>query len=168
MEFDFFNYYLKGKGNFNAGEATIFVTGSNEWKTFNAWPPKELNKQTWWLNKDHELLLQKAKTEGKDEYVSDPANPVPYIDKRSDDRINEYMGADKVLLQNVVMCCIIQVIVLQNDITLLGPITANLSVSLSNTDADFIVKVIDVLPDNNQTQQTGSCRSIAWKIPQQF
>ncbi len=46
MEFDFFNYYLKGEGDFNAGEATIFVTGSNEWKTFNAWPPKELNKQT--------------------------------------------------------------------------------------------------------------------------
>ncbi len=168
MEFDFFNYYLKGEGNFNAGEATIFVTGSNEWKTFNAWPPKELNQQTWWLNKDHQLLLQKATTEGKDEYVSDPANPVPYIDKRSDDRINEYMGADQTFASKRSDVVYYTSDVLQNDITLLGPITANLSVSLSNTDADFIVKVIDVLPDSSQTQQLVRAEVLRGKFRNSF
>jgi putative CocE/NonD family hydrolase len=168
MEFDFFNYYLKGEGNFNAGEATVFVTGINEWKTFNAWPPKELNKQTWWLNKDHQLLLQKAKTEGKDEYISDPANPVPYIDKRSDDRINEYLGADQTFASKRSDVVYYTSDVLQNDVTLVGPITANLSVSISNTDADFVVKVIDVLPDNNQTQRLVRAEVLRGKFRNSF
>ncbi len=173
-EFDFFNYYLKEKGKFKAGEATIFVTGSNEWKTFATWPPKELVKSNWWLNKDHKLLLQKEKTEGKDVYVSDPSNPVPYIDKRSDDRINEYMAADQSFASKRSDVVYYQSDVLQNDMTLLGPITANLYVTLSNTDADFVVKVIDVLPDSNATQQLvraeilrGKFRN-SWKKPEPF
>ncbi len=109
MEFDFFNYYLKNKGVFNAGEATVFITGSNQWKTFDTWPPKEIKQSIWWLNKDHQLLLEKEKTAGKDEYVSDPSNPIPYIDKKSDDRINEYLGADqKHLLLNEAMLYIMK------------------------------------------------------------
>lgn len=152
LEFDFFNYYLKGKGHFNEGEATIFITGSNEWKTFETWPPKHIKQATWSLDKDHKLLLQKASTSGKDVYVSDPANPVPYIDKRSDDRINEYMAADQTFASKRSDVVYYTSDVLNDDITLLGPVTANLSVSLSGTDADFIVKVIDVLPDSNVQQ----------------
>ncbi len=168
MEFDFFNYYLKDEGKFNAGEATIFVTGSNEWKSFNAWPPKDLQQQTWWLNKDHQLLLQKATTEGKDDYVSDPANPVPYIDKRSDDRINEYLGADQTFASKRSDVLYYTSDVLQNDMTLLGPIKADLSVSLSNTDADFIVKVIDVLPDSNKTEQLVRAEVLRGKFRNSF
>ncbi|HYJ64249.1 MAG TPA: CocE/NonD family hydrolase, partial [Parafilimonas sp.] len=168
MEFDFFNYYLKGKGNFNADEAVVFITGSNEWKSFNTWPPKEIKQATWWLNKDHELLLNKAATEGKDEYISDPADPVPYIDKKSSSRINEYMGADQTFAskRNDVVYYVSDA--LQNDVTLLGPITANLYVSLSSTDADFIVKVIDVLPDDPSTQQLVRAEVLRGKFRNSF
>jgi putative CocE/NonD family hydrolase len=168
MEFDFFNFYLKNKGSFNAGEATVFVTGSNEWKTFNTWPPKEIKQAAWWLNKDHELLLQKGNMEGKDEYVSDPNNPVPYIDKRSDDRLNEYMAADQTFASKRNDVVYYTSDALQNDITLLGPLTANLYVSLSNTDADFIIKLIDVLPDGNSSQQLVRAEVLRGKFRNSF
>lgn len=174
MEFDFFNYYLKGKGNLNLGEATIFITGSNQWKTFSQWPPKEVATVNWSLSKEHQLLLNNAKTEGEDEYISDPANPVPYLDKKSGDRLDEYMAADQTFASKRNDVVYYQSAVLQNDITLCGPVTANLFVSTSGTDADFIVKLIDVLPGGSQTQQLvraevlrGKFRN-SWQTPQPF
>ena len=152
MEFDFFNYYLKGKGPFTAGEATIFVTGSNEWRTFNTWPPQGLTTTNWWLNSGHQLLLQKANHAGLDEYVSDPADPAPYINEKSDDRLNKYLAADQTFASERKDVVYYQSDILQNNITLLGPITANLYISTSGTDADFVVKVIDVLPGSNVQQ----------------
>ena len=168
LEFNFFNHYLKGNEDFNVGEATIFVTGSNKWETFNAWPPKDLANATWWLNNNHQLLLQKGKVEGKDEYVSDPANPVPYINKRSNDRLNEYMAADQSFAakRNDVVYYVSDM--LEKDMTVLGPIAANLFVSLSNTDADFVVKVIDVLPDSNNTQQLVRAEVLRGKFRNSF
>jgi putative CocE/NonD family hydrolase len=168
LEFDFFNYYLKDKGNFDAGEATIFVTGRNEWKTFSAWPPKELNQQTWWLNKDHQLLLQKSNIEGKDDYVSDPSNPVPYIDRPSSDRLNEYMAADQTFASRRSDVLYYESEVLSDDITLLGPLTAKLYVSLSGTDADFVVKLIDVSPDGIQPQQLVRAEVLRGKFRSSF
>ncbi len=153
MELNFFNYYLKGKDSFNASEATIFVTGSNEWKSFAQWPPKEATPAKWLLNADHQLLLKSSSTKGADEYISDPANPVPYINKKSSDRINEYMSADQTFASQRNDVVYYESDILSNNITLCGPVTANLSVSMSGTDADFIVKIIDVLPDPNHTQQ---------------
>ncbi|HEX5151423.1 MAG TPA: CocE/NonD family hydrolase [Parafilimonas sp.] len=167
-EFDFFNYYLKDKGKFNSGEAMIFITGSNEWKTFDSWPPKEIKQATWWLNKEHQLLLQKSTTEGKDEYISDPLTPVPYINKRSDDRLNEYLAADQSFASKRGDVVSYASNILEKNMTLLGPVTANLSVSLSGTDADFIVKLIDVLPDSNQTQQLVRAEVLRGKFRNSF
>lgn len=150
MEFDFFNYYLKGKGNFNAGEATVFITGSNQWKTFTQWPPAEAVKTTWWLNANHNLLLQKGDVSGNDEYVSDPANPVPYLNKKAGDRLNEYMAADQRFASERSDVLYYQSEAINNDVTIAGPIVANLFASTTGSDADFIVKVIDVLPDGTQ------------------
>jgi len=150
MELDFFNHHLKGKGSFNAGEATIFFTGSNEWKTFTQWPPKETVPAKWLLNEQHSLSLITANTKGADEYISDPANPVPYIDKVAGERLSEYMAADQRFAAKRNDVLFYESKTLENDISVCGPITANLSVSLSNTDADFIVKIIDVLPDSTQ------------------
>jgi putative CocE/NonD family hydrolase len=152
IEFDFFNYYLKGKGTFTPGEATIFVTGSNEWRTFNTWPPQGLTTTNWWLSSGHQLLLKKANQAGLDEYVSDPADPVPYINEKSDDRLNKYLAADQTFASERKDVVYYQSDILQNNMTLLGPITANLYVSTSGTDADFVVKVIDVLPGSNVQQ----------------
>ncbi|HWB27901.1 MAG TPA: CocE/NonD family hydrolase [Chitinophagaceae bacterium] len=168
MEFDFFNYYLKGKGSFNAGEATVFITGSNQWKTFTQWPPKEALNTTWWLNANHLLLLQKGNVTGADEYVSDPANPVPYLNKKSDDRLNEYMAADQTFASERPDVLYYTSDVLTNDVTIAGPITANLFVSMTGTDADFIVKVIDVLPDGSSTQQLVRAEVLRGKFRNSF
>ncbi len=152
LELNFFNYYLKGTGAFNVPEATIFVTGTNQWKSFDQWPPKESAPTKLFLNEGHALSLTAA-TKGWDEYISDPANPVPYINKKSNDRINEYMAADQTFasLRNDVLYYASGV--LDKDITVYGNITARLSAAVSNTDVDFIVKVIDVLPDSAKTQR---------------
>jgi len=168
IEAAFFNHYLKDQGEWNPKEATIFITGSNQWKTFDSWPSKQIQSTTWWLNKDHRLLLQKGKTEGKDQYVSDPSAPVPYINRKSSDRINEYMAADQTFASKRKDVVYYESDVLKSDITLLGPITANLSVSLSGTDADFIVKVIDVLPDSIGTQQLVRAEVLRGKFRNSF
>jgi len=151
MEYDFFNFYLNKKGSFDAAEATIFFTGSNEWKSFAEWPSKQTVKTKWSLNKNKTLELNSAsKPDGFDEYISDPANPVPYINKTSDDRLNEYMAADQTFASQRADVLTYTSTALDKDITLAGPVTANLFASLSSTDADFIVKLIDVLPDGTQ------------------
>jgi uncharacterized protein len=147
LEHDFFNYYLKGIGSFNASEATIFETGSNEWKHYAAWPPRIARPTTWYLENDHKLSLRKQRGTGLDEYVSDPSNPVPYLDTRKGRRDNEYMVADQTFAFARKDVLSYESNVLEHDVTLSGPITANLFVSITGTDADFVVKVIDVLPD---------------------
>jgi putative CocE/NonD family hydrolase len=168
MEFDFFNYYLKGKGAFKAGKATVFITGSNQWKTFSQWPPKETVKAKWWLNAGHKLELLQAAVKDSDQYISDPANPVPYIDKRSNDRLNEYLVADQSFAAQRSDVLSYTSNTLTDDITLCGPVTANLFVSLSSSDADFIVKVIDVLPDEKQTEQLVRAEVLRGKFRSSF
>jgi len=168
MEFNFFNYYLKGKGNFNAGEATVFVTGSNQWKSFTKWPPQEAVSTTWWLNSNHSLLLNKGAVAGTDEYVSDPANPVPYLNKKAGDRLSEYLAADQTFASQRPDVLYYTSDVLTDDITIAGPITAKLFVSMTGTDADFIVKVIDVLPDGTQTQQLVRAEVLRGKFRNSF
>ena len=152
-ELDFFNFYLKNKGSYNKTKATVFVTGSNKWQSFHQWPPSNVKPVRWTINENHQLLLNNTVSKGYDAYISDPANPVPYINKVSDDRINEYMIADQSFASKRNDVLYYSSPILEKDITLLGGITANLSVSISGTDADFIVKVIDILPDGKATQQ---------------
>ncbi|MBG9374916.1 CocE/NonD family hydrolase [Panacibacter sp. DH6] len=168
MELDFFNYHLKAKGNFDAGEATIFFTGTNEWKRFAQWPPAGVKTRKLLLNANHQLELNDVATTGADEYVSDPANPVPYINKIAGERLSEYMAANQqfAAVRNDVLCY--TSVVLDKDITLAGPLTANLSVSITGTDADFIVKIIDVLPDSAATQQLVRAEVLRGKFRNSF
>ncbi|MEO7802412.1 MAG: CocE/NonD family hydrolase [Ginsengibacter sp.] len=147
LQTNFFNYYLKDKGDFDAAEATVFETGTNQWKKYNTWPPVNVTMTDYFLNADNRLSLKKN-TNGKsfDEYISDPQNPVPYTKGVYRNRNNEYMIEDQrfaVSRPDVVMY---ETDSLTNDLTLTGQITADLFVSTSGTDADFIVKLIDVLP----------------------
>lgn len=168
MEFDFFNYYLKGKGNFGASEATVFITGSNQWKSFTQWPPAEAVKTTWWLNANHSLLLQKGSVSGMDEYVSDPADPVPYLNKKAGDRLSEYLAADQTFASQRKDVLYYTSDALTEDLTIAGPITANFFASTTGTDADFVVKVIDVLPDGTQTQQLVRAEVLRGKFRNSF
>ncbi len=168
MELDFFNFYLKDKGTFNASEATVFVTGSNQWKSFTQWPPKETSPKKWMLNENHNLLLADGKPKGEDEYVSDPSNPVPYLNKKSSDRLNEYMSADQTFASQRKDVVYYTSNILTENLTLCGPIKASLFVSTTGTDADFIVKVIDVLPDSTQTQQLVRAEVLRGKFRNSF
>ena len=152
LETTFFNYYLKDEGNFTAAEATVFETGSNEWKHYNVWPPKNSSAVNYFLNNNNKLSLQKEKsTSAFDEYLSDPAKPVPYTNGIYGRRNNEYMAEDQRFAAIRPDVVVFETDELTDDVTLSGRITADLFVSTTGTDADFIVKLIDVLPDTAAT-----------------
>ena len=151
---EFFNYYLKGKGELHLPEVSVFETGSNVWRTYSAWPPQESVEKKIYFSANEQLSFdQPAAAKDFDEFVSDPNRPVPYISEISNTRGREYMTDDQrfawqrpdVLSYEMVM---------DDDLTVAGPITANLFVSTTGTDADFIVKVIDVFPDSTKDDPT--------------
>jgi hypothetical protein len=142
----FFNFYLKDKGNFNAAKATVFETGSNQWKYYSSWPPKNITNTEYYFNNNN--VLSKQKDNGYDEYISDPSKPVPYTNGVFGRRNNEYMAEDQRFAALRPDVLVYETEILSEDITLAGKILADLQVSLTGTDADFIVKLIDVLPDN--------------------
>ncbi len=149
LETTFFNFYLKDKGNFNAAEATVFETGTNRWRSFTAWPPANVRPTDYFLHSAKKLSPDKpTEINNFDEYISDPANPVPYTKGIHASRNNRYMAEDQsfVAARNDVL--LFQTDTLTEDVTLSGKIVADLKISLSSTDADFIVKLIDVLPAN--------------------
>lgn len=145
----FFNYFLKDKGSFSASEATVYETGTNKWRHFNQWPPANSGGVNYYLHADKKLLTQKENSKKDfDEYVSDPANPVPYTGVVAGRRNNEYMVEDERFAANRNDVLVYETPVLADDVTVAGKISADLFVSISSTDADFIVKLIDVVPAN--------------------
>lgn len=149
LELPFFKYHLKGEGKLNAAEANIFVTGSNEWKKFNTWPPAETVSKNLYLHPNGKLAFEKVgRTDSWDEYVSDPNSPVPYQDGVQAKRTREYMIDDQRFAARRPDVKTYQTDVLTEDITLTGPVLANLVVATTGTDADYVVKLIDVYPEN--------------------
>lgn len=149
FELPFFKYYLKGEGDFKAAEANIFVTGSNQWKEFSSWPPKATEEKTLYLQPGGKLSFEKVqRTDSWDEYVSDPNAPVPYQDGVQSRRTREYMVDDQRFASRRPDVRTFQTDVLREDITLTGPVLAKLVVSTTGTDADYVVKLIDVYPED--------------------
>jgi putative CocE/NonD family hydrolase len=152
LETRFFNFYLKDIGEFNVSEATVFETGSNQWKSYDIWPPKNSRAINYYFHNGNKLSLQKAMgTNSFDEYISDPNKPVPYTNGIFDERNDEYMGEDQRFAALRTDVVVFETDELTEDIILSGRIIADLYVSISGTDADFIVKLIDVLPDTAST-----------------
>ena len=149
LETVFFNYYLKDKGSFNEKEATVYETGANQWRTFSTWPPANVIPVDYFLAANHRLSVKKSSAKNNfDEYISDPSNPVPYTNGVQPRRNNSYMAEDQRFAAGRNDVLVFVTDSLTEDLTLAGEITADLKVSVSATDADFIVKVIDVLPAN--------------------
>jgi putative CocE/NonD family hydrolase len=154
-ETDFFNYYLKGEGTPDIPEAMIFVTGTNEWRDFETWPPKNISERKLYLKAGASVSFDApAGMTSFDEYVSDPMNPVPYTEDVHASRTTEYMTDDQRFASRRPDVMEYQTDVLGEDITLTGPVTADLFVSTTGTDADFIVKLIDVLPPDTKAGET--------------
>ncbi|HMG15021.1 MAG TPA: CocE/NonD family hydrolase, partial [Saprospiraceae bacterium] len=149
IELPFFNYYLKGKTNPDSlAEATIFFTGENNWKTFTSWPPGGLEYTPIYLNENSSLSFRKPKSENSfSAYTSDPAKPVPYEDGIQSSRTREYMTDDQRFASTRPDVMSFKSKKFERDFTLAGPVTADLKVSISTTDADFVVKIIDVFPE---------------------
>jgi hypothetical protein len=150
IEFPFFEYYLKDKGEMNLPHAYVFETGTNMWREYPSWPPKEAVQKSLYLQPAGKLSFDPPREtrEAFDEYTSDPAKPVPYYDKPNIDMAREYMDGDQRLQGQRTDVLVYETEPLEADVTVSGPIQPSLEVSTTGTDADWVVKLIDVYPGN--------------------
>lgn len=148
VEFPFFMYYLKDKGNLNLPEALVFETGSNTWKSYDRWPPKQTTQKNLYFHADGRLSFTPPSEASNafDEYVSDPEKPVPFTQETRISQGHLWMVEDQRFASRRSDVLVYQTDVLIEDVTIAGPIIADLFVSTTGTDADWIVKLIDVYP----------------------
>jgi uncharacterized protein len=156
IEVPFFNYHLKGKGSVSEiAEANIFFTGENEWKKFKQWSAVDIETKKLLIGTNNSLafgeeIVEMVKKESPKfyEYTSDPAHPVPYTEDVHSRRTREYMTDDQRFAERRPDVLTFKTIVLENDITIAGEVIADIATSISTTDVDFVVKIIDVFPDD--------------------
>ncbi len=148
IERPFFQRYLKEEGNFTPPEANVFETGANRWRTFDAWPPRESRPQVWYVHASQQLTTDKPKDAAPafDEFISDPKKPVPYTEEITMGMSVNYMTDDQRFAGRRPDVLVYQTPELTEAMTFAGPMKAKLWVSTSETDADWVVKVIDVFP----------------------
>lgn len=150
MELPFFNHFLKDKGDISRiKEANLFDTGANEWKAFEHYNPTNGTDTALYLTANGGLSFDLPKEQnGFDEYVSDLSKPVPYTQKITSNYPRDFMTEDQRFASTRPDVLVYQTAVLTEDITVAGDIKPSLTISSSGTDSDFIVKLIDVFPDN--------------------
>jgi putative CocE/NonD family hydrolase len=151
IEFPFFTHFLKGANDPHLPEASVFMTGKNEWEMERHWPPEVASPQKLYFCENGKLSWEadsEAPVDAFDEYISDPAKPVPYTEEIVTGMIREYMVGDQRFAARRTDVLTYQTDELKQDILIAGPITPSLSVSTTGTDSDFVVKLIDVYPDN--------------------
>lgn len=148
VERNFFYQYLHGDGVSTQPEADIFITGSNEWRSFATWPPVNTESKTLYFQPAGGLSFSAPLArDSYDEYVADPMKPVPYTEDVHLVRTRAYMTDDQRFAARRPDVMVYQTEPLGDDVTLTGPLSASLFVSTTGTDADFVVKLIDVFPD---------------------
>jgi putative CocE/NonD family hydrolase len=145
----FFVHHLKGGPEPKLPEALVFETGANRWRRFDRWPPKNVEKQTLFFQPGGVLArtAPRETAEAFDEFPSDPAKPVPYTAEITNRWAREYMTEDQRFAARRPDVLVYQTEPLAADLTLAGPLEADLWVSTTGTDADWVVKLIDVQPD---------------------
>ena len=166
IELPFLKHYLKGQGSndpkLDLPEAFVFETGTNQWRRYNRWPPKNTAEKTLYFQPGGKLSFEpegpeRSGAEAYDEYVSDPAKPVPFIPNIAIGMTREHMLDDQRFASSRPDVLVYVTDPLEEDVTVAGPITADLRVSTTGTDSDWIVKLIDVYsgdypnPDPNPT-----------------
>ncbi len=160
IELPFFNYYLKDKGSLNLPEATMFMTGKNEWNNFDKWPPENLDVRKLYFHADGKLTFDPPQPAESsfDEFVSDPHKPVPYTQDIFFGMTKEYMTDDQRFAARRSDVLVYETEALNEDITLAGHLMSHLKVSTTGSDADWVVKLIDVYPEeapDNPTTRSG-------------
>jgi hypothetical protein len=146
--FPFFEQYLKGDGDAKLPKAYVFETGTNVWRRYSAWPPKEAETKILYLRAGGGLSFDPpaADSPAFDEYLSDPAKPVPFINYFATEVPQEYMVSDQRFASSRTDVLVYETPELQEDVTIVGPVSPKLFVSTSGTDSDWDVKLIDVYP----------------------
>jgi putative CocE/NonD family hydrolase len=148
--FPFFEQHLKGAADAKLPKAYVFETGTNVWRRYSAWPPKNAVSKTLYLQANGGLSFDPPATESSsfDEYISDPAKPVPFVNYVAEEVPQEYMVSDQRFAATRPDVLVYESPVLQEDVTIVGPIAPHLFVSTSGTDSDWDVKLIDVYPND--------------------
>ena len=152
IEFPFFRYYLKGEGELDLPEAWIYETGDDHWKSYGTWPPDYLEMTDIWLDSGGSLSWTSPEKapDAFDEYISDPRKPVPYTAPFLSARgfyNRQYLSEDQRFASTRPDVLVYQGEVLEEAVTLAGPVEVELYVSTTGTDADWVVKLIDAFPD---------------------
>jgi putative CocE/NonD family hydrolase len=154
IELPFFEKYLKDESLTAPAEATVFETGSNNWRTFDAWPPKATQPRQLFLREGGALQFASPDAskagDSFDEYVSDPAKPVPFMETITPQMNIEYMVSDQRFAARRPDVLTYQTDELKEDLVVAGPLDVELWVSTSGTDADFVVKLVDEFPDSSE------------------
>ncbi len=151
VEFPFFEHHLKGEADPHLPEALVFETGRDQWRRLDAWPPRETMPRSLYLRDDGRLAFEPSSGSAEnafDEYVSDPARPVPFIDQIAIGMTGDYMVGDQRFASRRPDVLVYQTEPLDEDLTVAGPIDVRFLVSTTGTDADWIVKLIDVYPND--------------------
>ena len=155
IETKFFHHFLKGEGDEDSGlpEAYVFDSGKKDWSQFDAWPPKNTSKKTFYLSADEKLTVNQEATSGI-QFVSNVKKPVPYSeDIKSVFTPRKYMTDDQRFAARRSDVLGFETEVLDEDLTMAGSILANLQVTTTGTAADWVVKVIDVHPEDVETNE---------------
>ncbi len=149
IEYPFFTHYLKEKGVLSMPEAWVFETGTNQWKNMAVFPPKEGKERSVFMAPGGRLELDKAPiATGFTEYIADPERPVPYTRDFSVGMVKEYMVEDQRFAATRPDVAVFETEPFKEEVTFSGPIEVELFISTTGTDADYVVKVIDVFPDS--------------------
>jgi uncharacterized protein len=161
IQFPFFEKYLKDKGE-AMPEAYMFETGTNVWRKYDKWPPEQAKAKTLYFHAGGKLSFESpAAGEGSDSYVSDPEHPVPFVGYVTDTVPQRYMVDDQRFASMRPDVLVYETDVLTEDVTIAGPISPKLKVATTATDSDFVVKLIDVYPNdapNPEGTSTGNKR----------
>src|SRR6266436_1614058 len=146
IELPFFRHFLKGDTNYTATEAQVFETGTDQWRRFDAWPPKQSAARALYFRVGGALDFKppSESADAFDEYVSDPAKPVPFTLEVTTDYPRSFPVHDQRFAATRPDVLVYETEPLEEDLTIAGPIKATLHVSTTGTDADWVVKLVDV------------------------
>ena len=156
IEFSFFKFHLKNKGNFSMSDVQCFQTGDNKWKEFEYWPPKAIQIENLYLSQNQDLSFNppNKNEQGTISYISDPNNPVPWSTEKRITQGHLWMVEDQRFVANREDVIIFQTVPIQKDLSIGGPIYVKLYFSSTGTDMDWIVKLIDVYPEKDDKEKT--------------
>ena len=173
LQKEWFDFWLKGIGTGKFNEATCFQTGSNQWKTYSSWPPKEVDIKNLYIHENNTASFDKpAQSKASVTYISDPAKPVPYRTLPIEatygpgSRWRTWQVEDQRFVFNRPDVISFIMDSLTEDLTVTGQIKAHLIASTTGTDADFVVKLIDVYPDmdSQNLQMSGYQLPVAMEV----